>query len=72
MSLAPTCSPGSLALVVSNLEGQFTEVSRKKRKTIEKSSGPLGDRGRRNLPNCFNKLYKILKLLLSDHDATYP
>ena len=43
MSSAPTSSPGSLALVVSNLEGQFTEVSRKKRKIVEKRSGLLGD-----------------------------
>ena len=61
VSLAPTFSPRSLALVVSNLEGQFTEVSRKKRKIVENSSGPLGDRGRRNIPDCFNKFCKSFK-----------
>ena len=52
-SLDPTSSPRSLALVVSNLEGKFTEVSRKKRKTVEKIYFPLGHRGRRNLPDCY-------------------
>ena len=63
MSSTPTSSPGSLALVVSNLEGQFTEVIRKKRKTVEKSSSPLGDRGRRNLPDYFNNFFKSSKSL---------
>ncbi len=61
MPLAPTSPPGSLGLIVSNLEGQFIEVGRKKRKTIERSSGPLGDRWIRNLLDCFNKLYKSSK-----------
>ena len=52
----PSSSPRSLALEVSNLEGQFTEVVRKKRKTVERSSGPSRDRGRKNLFDFFNKL----------------
>lgn len=53
---APISSPGSLVLEGSSSEGQFTEVVRKKRKIVERSFGPLGDRGRRNLPHYFNKL----------------
>lgn len=41
--------------------GQFTEVVRKKRKTYEKRSGSASDGSKKDILDCFNRLYRAQK-----------